>query len=277
MENEEPTKKNEENMEEDLPQIGDEIVEPVDEFPETKITEELGELQNTEDELEPITTEQSGIETDDQNITIDQAVENEKEINEPEKTSDVEPQAKMPKWLQKGLIYFGVAFLLLLAGFLIAYFTTTQPAKQAYQTSVSDLLSTENELTTLRNQYKQLDVDLENTKNELSDLSTAHLALNQDFEALVISSEFDKNLASLKYEIANARYYLLNEDKISARQVVILAKGYFDSIKTELDPDIATGIEERISNIQKSINSDPEQALDELRTLMENLERISIQ
>lgn len=276
MENEEPTKKNEENMEEDIPQIGDEIVEPVDEFPETKITEELGELQNTEDELEPITTEQSGIETDDQNITIDQAEENEKEINEPEKTSDVDPQSKMPKWLQKGLIYFGVAFLLLLAGFLIAYFTTTQPAKQAYQTSVSDLLSIENELTTLRNQYKQLDVDLENTKNELSDLSTTHLALNQDFEALVISSEFDKNLASLKYEIANARYYLLNEDKISARQVVILAKGYFDSIKTELDPDIATGIEERISNIQKSINLDPDQALDELRTLMENLERISI-
>ncbi|HSM23731.1 MAG TPA: hypothetical protein VK856_02595 [Anaerolineaceae bacterium] len=275
MENEEPTKKYDENNEEEQNQELENTIEAVDEFQKIETTEEPFEQQK--EEFEPVSSEQSDVEIVDEQSTIDQPDDSEKEFEDLESTTQEEPTAKdMPKWLKSGLIYFAIAALLLLAGYLIAFYTTTTPAQRAYQTAVSELQNTENTLDTLQNQFNQLDVDLENTKNDLSDLESSYQALNQDFDALVISSEFDENLASLKYEIANARYYMLNEDKISSRQVVILAKGYFESIKGELDSEIASGIEDRLSNIQKAINTKPDEALDELRTLMENLERISL-
>ena len=277
MENEEPIKKFDENIEEEHNQEQENTVEPVEDFEKNETTEEPFEQQKEEFEFEPDSSEHSDVEIVDEQTTIDQLEEDEMEIEDFKSSTQEEPPAKtMPKWLKSGLIYLAIAAILLLAGFLIAFFTTTTPAQKAYQTVVSELQSTESEFDTLQNQYNQLDDDFTKTKTELSDLETSYQALNQDFDALVISSEFDENLASLKYEIANARYYLLNEDKISSRQVVILAKGYFDSIKGELDSEIASGIEDRISNILKAINTKPDDALDELRTLMENLERISL-
>jgi hypothetical protein len=116
--------------------------------------------------------------------------------------------------------------------------------------------------------------DFNNLNDEFETLQSDYAGLDQEYNDLMQSSEYSKNLLSLKYEVANARYYLLKVDKISSRQAIILAIDYFDAIKDDLEPDISSGVEDRLQSIQKSITTKPDAALDELGTLFENLERI---
>jgi len=128
----------------------------------------------------------------------------------------------------------------------------------------------------LNTKYDQITNDLSELKGEFETLQTDYKNLDQEYNDFMQASEFSKNLLSLKYEVANARYYLLKVDKISSRQAIILAIDYFDAIKDDLEPDISSGVEDRLESIQKSITTKPDTALDELGTLFENLERIPL-
>ena len=194
----------------------------------------------------------------------------------PDAIKEVPEVKKMPNWLRIGLIFIGVSLLFLLIGYLISYFTTTVPTQRTYQTVLEELTNKENELSNLQTQFDQTSNDLQDTQNNLDRIQMDYQTLEQDHQQLLANSEFNQTLIDMKFEIGLARFALLNEDRISSRQAISLAREQFEKIRTLLDSDISTGIEDRLLDIQKLVSSDPEEAMDELRTLSENLERIPL-
>lgn len=275
MEIEEPIKKNDDASDEQNElESSLEQVNPFDLFESsegTGLSEEssMPTVKELESNLE--TPEEIIQETDQSSFEVS---ETESEVVD---SSLAEPPKKpMPKWLRNGLIILGTAFVLLLAGYLIAYFTSIVPNQNLYQTTVNQLEETKSQLEDLNEKYDLLNNDFTELNEENNSLKADYQSLEQSFGELSTTNELQRNLLSLKYEVANARYYLQKADKISSRQAIILAVDYFEVIKDKLDPDISSGIEDRLETIQKSINTKPDDALDELGTLFENLERIPL-
>ena len=275
MEIEEPIKKNDDASDEQNElESSLEQVNPFDLFESSE-----GTGLSEESSMPTVKELESNLETPEEIIQeIDQSSfevsETESEVVD---SSLAEPPKKpMPKWLRNGLIILGTAFVLLLAGYLIAYFTSIVPNQNLYQTTVNQLEETKSQLEDLNEKYDQLNNDFTELNEENNSLKADYQSLEQSFGELSTTNELQRNLLSLKYEVANARYYLQKADKISSRQAIILAVDYFEVIKDKLDPDISSGIEDRLETIQKSINTKPDDALDELGTLFENLERIPL-
>ena len=244
----------------DLSKSSEEIESEEEELLE-KAEDEARVIQETlEESTESTGTDQGSYETTETEF-VDSA------ISEP-------PTKPMPKWLRNSLIFLGLALVFVLAGYLIAYFTSIIPKQNLLDTTVKQSQVSESQLDDLNNKYEQLINDFNSMNSEFETLQSDFEALDQENNDLIQASEFSKNFLSLKYEVANTRYYLLKVDKISSRQSIILAIDYFDAIKDDLEPDISSGIEDRLQTIQKSITSKPDLALDELGTLFENLERI---
>lgn len=275
METDDPIKKNDEinNDSLDAESSNEQLDQP-------EQTEPVESEMSGEETFEPVDgeleIEQETTETQDKVSDSDQSSLEASETEPAVVVSSLsEPPAKpMPKWLKYTLIYLVVGIVLLLAGYLIAYFTSTVPKQNLYQNTVNQLQETESQLDDMNTKYEQLSEDFSSLNEEHDALQSDYQSLIQSYDDLEENSEFYKNLLSLKYEVANARYYLLKVDKISARQAMILAFDYFDGIKDKLEPDIASGIEDRLESIQKSIYTKPDTALDDLGTLFENLERI---
>jgi uncharacterized membrane-anchored protein YhcB (DUF1043 family) len=234
--------------------------------------------------------EQENIDETPQDSMQEQPEESADEIEQPqdtviEKPSDLhippviqEPPEvkKLPIWLRKGLIFTGVGILLLLIGYLISYFTTTVPTQKTYQSVLQELNNKEDELNNLQTQFDQTSNDLQDTQNNLDRLQQDYQTLEQNHQQLIANSEFNQTLIDMKYEIGLARFALLNKDSLSARQAISLASDQFEKIENLMDSDISTGIQDRLGDIQRLVRTDPEETLDELRTLSENLERIPL-
>lgn len=244
----------------DLSKSSEEIESEEEELLEKAEDEARGIQETLEESTESTGTDQGSYETTETEF-VDSA------ISEP-------PTKPMPKWLRNSLIFLGLALVFVLAGYLIAYFTSIIPKQNLLDTTVKQSQVSESQLDDLNNKYEQLINDFNSMNSEFETLQSDFEALDQENNDLIQASEFSKNFLSLKYEVANTRYYLLKVDKISSRQSIILAIDYFDAIKDDLEPDISSGIEDRLQTIQKSITSKPDLALDELGTLFENLERI---
>ncbi len=277
MENDELiNKENENKIEKD--QNSENLIEPDQIIPEEtdvendpdKIAENLLESEQTFSE-DPVVEDEASLET-----TID-------EPSDPVTPFEKEVVKKMPGWLSKSLIYGGVGILLLLAGFLIAFFTTTVPAQNSYQTVQQELKNKETALNDLQTQFDQNNNDLTEAKSDLVSLQQDFQSLEQDFQSLeqdnqliLSNSEFNQNLIDLKYEISRAKFAMLNEDLISANLALSLATDKFEIIQSMLDPEISNGMKEKLQEIQNLVRTDPDNALDQLRTLNENLERIPL-
>ncbi len=195
---------------------------------------------------------------------------------EKEETEEVQPTKKSSNWFRKSLIFLMVAVLLVLAGFLISYFTFTVPNQNAYQSVMSELTSTKAELENLQSQFDQISADLQEAQNKYMLAQGENVTLQHDYNDLLTASEFNLNLVNLKYEVGLARFAMLDKDAISARQSLSLASNYFDAIQSNLDQEISSGIADRLASIQSSITSNATNAANELRTLAENLERIPL-
>lgn len=285
METDDPNKKNDESINDpfaEKPSTEQENLSDLSETEEELLSQTENEMESDEESLEELNdATESEIETDEEILEesteaseVDQSSYETPET-EVEDDAKSEPPAKpMPKWLRNSLIFFGLGLVFLLAGYLIAYFTSTVPTQNSYQTTVNELQETKSQLEDQNSKFTQLNNDFNNLNDEFETLQSDYAGLEQEYNDLMQSSEFSKNLLSLKYEVANARYYLLKVDKISSRQAIILAIDYFDAIKDDLEPDISSGVEDRLQSIQKSITTKPDAALDELGTLFENLERI---
>ncbi|MBW6472970.1 MAG: hypothetical protein K0B14_07600 [Anaerolineaceae bacterium] len=250
---------------------------------------ENDELIKKEDENK-LAFEQGQIDENAQDTMYEQSEESVDEIDEPQDTVIEEPSdlhippviqeppevKKLPNWLRKGLIFTGVGILLLLIGYLISFYTNTVPTQKAYQTVVQDLNNIENEMNNLQAQFDQTSSDLQETQNNLDRLRQDYQTLEQNYQQLIANSEFNQTLIDMKYEISLARFALLNKDSLSARQAISLAREQFEKIENLMDSDISTGIQNRLEDIQRLVRTDPGKALDELRTLSENLERIPL-
>lgn len=189
---------------------------------------------------------------------------------------DVPKSSQMPKWLRLGIIYLAAGILLLLAGYLIAYFTAIMPAQKAYESTLSELNSKNTEVDNLQSQLDQTSTDLQEAQNNLDRIQQEMQSLEQNNQQLQSNIEFNQNLLSFKYEISLARLSLLNDDVLSARQALSLAGEYFENVGNLLDTEISSGIEDRMEEIQKLLRSDTDEAIEELRTLGENLERLPL-
>jgi exonuclease VII large subunit len=243
--------------------------------------------KNDEEKLEP---EQDQIDEPSQDAIQEHFEESENEIEQPMDSTTEEPsdlhippvikeepeEKKMPDWLRKGLIFTGAGILLLLIGYLISFFITTVPSQKAYQTVLQELNNKENELNNLHAQFDQVSNDLQDMQNNLDRIQQDYQTLENNHQQLIANSEFNQTLIDMKYEIGLARFALLNEDLLSARQAISLAREQFEKIRILLDADISSGIQDRLEDIQRIVRTDPEKALDELRTLSENLERIPL-
>ena len=192
------------------------------------------------------------------------------------KGSELPEPKKMPAWLRKGLIYLISGLVLFLIGFLVSFYTSTVPFQNSYQSVLTELNKKDADLNNLQSQYAQTRIDLQNTQNNLVKAHLDLQDLEQDHEKLLAFSKFNQNLINFKYEIGLARFALLNKDTLSARQAISLAREYLETIRNLLDPDISTTIHDRLQDIHRLVLTDPEEALDELRTLSENLERIPL-
>lgn len=274
METDDPIKKNDESINDpfevepstekdnqtDLSKSSEEIEFEEEEELDKAEDEARGIQETLEESTESTGTDQGSYETTETEF-VDSAV------SEP-------PTKPMPKWLRNSLIFLGLGLVFLLAGYLIAYFTSIIPKQNLLETTVKQSQESESQLDDLNTKYEQLTNDFNSMNSEFETLQSDYEALDQENNDLIQASEFSKNFLSLKYEVANTRYYLLKVDKISSRQSIILAIDYFDAIKDDLEPDISSGIEDRLQTVQKSITSKPDLALDELGTLFGNLERI---
>jgi uncharacterized membrane-anchored protein YhcB (DUF1043 family) len=250
---------------------------------------ENDELFKKEDENK-LAFEQDQIDEEAQNSMQEQPEESVDEIDQLQDTVIEEPSdlhippviqetpevKKLPNWLRKGLIFTGIGILLLLIGYLISYFTTTLPTQKTYQSVLQELNNKEDELNNLQTQFDQTRNDLQDTQNNLDRIEQDYQTLEQNHQQLIANSEFNQTLIDMKYEIGLARFALLNKDSLSARQAISLAREQFEKIEKLMNSDISTGIQNRLENIQRLVRTDPEEALDELRTLSENLERIPL-
>lgn len=262
--------KNNENEKKESAIADENLIPETEEIIENSVVEvpqasETMTEENVSEEM-PIDQEDLGEEPD-----LTEQEEQEEKDQEQER-----PIKKSSNWLRKSLLFLMIAVLLVLAGYLISYFTITVPNQTAYQSLMSDLTKTESDLENLQVQYDQISVDLQETQNKLSLAQGENVTLQHDYNDLLVASEYNLNLLNLKYEIGLARFALLDDDSISARQALSLANNYFDAIQGELDDEISTGIADRLKNIQSSISANTSRAENELRTLAENLERIPL-
>jgi len=269
-----PIKKNDESINDPF-----EVEPSIEKDNQTGLSKSSEEIESEEEELlEKAEDEARGIQ--ETLVESTESTETDQGSYETTETEFVDsaisepPTKPMPKWLRNSLIFLGLALVFVLAGYLIAYFTSIIPKQNLLDTTVKQSQESESQLDDLNNKYEQLTNDFNSMNSEFETLQSDFEALDQENNDLIQASEFSKNFLSLKYEVANTRYYLLKVDKISSRQSIILAIDYFDAIKDDLEPDISSGIEDRLQTIQKSITSKPDLALDELGTLFENLERI---
>lgn len=250
---------------------------------------ENDELINNEDEKN-LELEQEQIDENLQDSIQEQPEESEAQIDQPMDTTIEEPSdlhippvikevpegKKTPDWLRKAITYIVASILLLLIGYLISYFTTTVPTQKTNQIVMQELNNKETELNDLQTQFDQTSNDLQDTQNNLDRIQQDFQTLDQDHQQLIANSEFNQILIDMKYEVGLARFALLNKDPLSARQAISLTREQFEKIRNSMDTDISTGIEDRLKDIQKLVSSDLEEAMDELRTLSENLERIPL-
>ena len=208
--------------------------------------------------------------------TVDAQIETD-HIETTESQDEDKPAAKkMPGWLRKSLIFLIIGLLLILAGFLISFYTVTNPLQKSYQSVLSELSIKDSEVNNLQSQYDQTKNDLQDTQNNLMKYELEYQKLQQEYDQLLIYSEYNESFINLKYEVGMARSALLNKDSISSRQAISLAMEHFEKIRNLLDADISSGIDDQLKEIQRLVRSDTEKAIDKLRTLSENLERIPL-
>ncbi|MDO9086513.1 MAG: hypothetical protein Q7U53_09935 [Anaerolineaceae bacterium] len=208
--------------------------------------------------------------------TVDAQIETD-HIETTESQYEDKPAAKqMPGWLRKSFIFLIIGLLLILVGYLISFYTVTNPLQKSYQSVLSELSNKDSEVNNLQSQYDQTKNDLQDTQNNLMKYELEYQKLQQEYDQLLIYSEYNESFINLKYEVGMARSALLNKDSISSRQAISLAMEHFEKIRNLLDADISSGIDDQLKEIQRLVRSDTEKAIDKLRTLSENLERIPL-
>jgi septal ring factor EnvC (AmiA/AmiB activator) len=145
----------------------------------------------------------------------------------------------------------------LLVGFGAAFFALYLPANQELQQARSDLSAAEEKLTTTTAALEATAAQLKSTTDDLKKAS------------------FLQALARVQANVAYARLSLVTRDLLTAQQEVRAASDNLTLLLSLMqDNETSTALKDRMRNIQNLINTDSNKALEELRTLSENLLRL---
>ncbi len=150
----------------------------------------------------------------------------------------------------------GIAAALLI-GFLIAYFWLYRPASLSLAQTSADLAAAQSELSTTQADLEKTQTDLETAQGKITD------------------NRFSQALISVQMNVAYTRLALATKDLLTARQEFSTAETNFADLKAQLsDDEVVSALEQRFKAIRTNLTSDSATALEELRTLSENLTRL---
>ena len=193
----------------------------------------------------------------------------------PESSAEPKPE-KTNRWLRKSLIGLVIVVLIFAAGFIVAQIAYTSPIRSSLQQVTTEKSQLQEKLNSVQDQLATSQNDLESKTAELtvtqSDLRTAESTIEQ----LKSNDTFNRNLEEIKYHVALARIALLNQDKLTARQALNLAQNNLDELSPLLESDNLQAVKQRLTDAYSLSIADFGKALEELRTLTENLERIPV-
>ena len=145
----------------------------------------------------------------------------------------------------------------LIIGFGVAFFTLYLPANLELKQLRTDLAAAQEKLTTTEADLATTTTDLKSTTTELE------------------AARFNRALAKVEANVAYARLSLVTRDLLTARQEVSAAAENMTALLPLIsDDETAQALKDRMAGIQTSINTDSAKALEELRTLSENLLRL---
>jgi chromosome segregation ATPase len=166
--------------------------------------------------------------------------------------------------------------LIFTAGFIVAQIAYTSPVRSALEQVSTEKTQLQEKLASVQDELAASQNDLEGKTAELtvtqSDLRTAESTIEQ----LKSNEIFNRNLDEIKYHVALARIALLNQDKLTARQALNLAQDDLDELSPLLKADNLQAVKQRLADAYALSIADIGKALEELRTLTENLERIPV-
>ena len=195
------------------------------------------------------------------------------EISAPLKESATK---KMTGWLRKFLIGLVIVALIFAAGFIVSQIVYTSPTRSALDLVTKEKIQLQKELSAERDKLAASQNDLEGKKAELTVTQSDLRSAESKIEQLQSDSIFNRNLEELKYHVTLTRIALLNQDKLTARQALNLAQDNLDKLSPLLDTDNLDAVEQRLADAYTLSIGNIEKALEELRTLTENLERIPV-
>lgn len=153
-----------------------------------------------------------------------------------------------------------ILLLTLVIGFAAAYFALVLPAQQELRQVKTDLAAAQEKLEEAETELASVSSDLDQT---LEDLTAA---------------EYSLALARVQANVAYARASLISRDLLTARQEVSAAVTNLQVLLPYVeDKEISNALSERMDVIDKAVYTDSATALEELRTLSENLLRLSDQ
>jgi septal ring factor EnvC (AmiA/AmiB activator) len=153
--------------------------------------------------------------------------------------------------------WFLILLATLIVGFGAAFFALFLPANLELKQLKTDLAAAQEKLTTTEADLVSTSSDLKSTATELED------------------ARFKRVLAKVEVNVAYARLSLVTRDLLTARQEVSAATENMTALLPLItDEETAKALKDRMTGIGTAINTDPAQALEELRTLSENLLRL---
>ena len=177
-------------------------------------------------------------------------------------TETLHPKGK--SFWQKTMPWVAAVLLSLIIGAALVIFLLYIPADSAHWQSQSDLTSAKSALELSQTKAEGLQNSLTDTTNQLD---TANAALE--------SANLSLMVARLQSNISYARLALVNKDTLTARQELSDADANLAELTLLLnDSETASALADRLKTIRATLTNDPSKALDEMRTLSENLARL---
>lgn len=183
----------------------------------------------------------------------------------PADTPAVEPlELKQKSFVQKGWPWLAAVLISLLAGAALVFFLLYLPASSSLRQAQADLDGSRSALNAAETKTTELEASLTSTTG---DLESAQAELQEAKLRLALSR--------LQANISFARLALLSKDILTARQELSDAEANLAALNLLLDDsETSSALADRLKTIRTSLTSDPSKALDEMRTLGENLARL---
>ena len=189
---------------------------------------------------------------------------------------EIKPVAskKMPAWVKKNLIGLAVILIIFVAGYVTSQISSAAALRNNLRVAEAELDSLKEELNSTKTLLSKTNQDLSVLQNNYSELQSESQQTTTELNNLLSATEYNQNLSALLYDVALTRIALASKDKLSAKQNLSLADTHFNAIAELLDKDTRDSIRTRLEEVHRLTSTNLTSALEELRTLTENLERI---